>query len=167
MVLAVRFTISKVVNSGAVGGGLPILYGWLVGRPGQAVAAGIAACLVALFAHYGVGRVLGIFDATVWTENQSWFALAVTVGGPLGLVGAVAHRNDGWGLLARLIVPVAAALVPSYLGMFRMPAIMPWTDRVSSVVSGVVLIVAGLFGAAVILVRHRRRRSVLRADTMA
>lgn len=157
--LAVRSTISKVVNSGVVWGGLPILAGWLVRRLGQAVAAGIAACLVALFVHYGIGRLFGLFDSTVWTENQFWFGIAVLVGGPLGLIGAVARRNDLGGLLARLVVPVAAIVEPFFLGMFNTPAILPWANRVSSVVSAVVLIAAGTAGAAAILARHRTRQS--------
>lgn len=164
--LAVRSTLSKVVNSGAVWGGLPILAGWLARRPGQAVAAGIGACLVALFVHYGVGRLFGLFDSTVWTENQFWFGIAVLVGGPLGLVGAVARRKDQWGLLARLVVPVAAIVEPFFLGMFSTPAILPWANRVSSMVSAVVLIAAGTAGAAAILVRHGKRQSAPVADTL-
>ena len=157
--LAVRSTISKLVNAGAVWGGLPILSGWLVRRPLQAAAAGVVACLTALFVHYGVGRLLGLFDAEAWTENAYWFGLAVVVGGPLGLVGAAARRKDPWGLPARLVVPVGAVLEPFYLGMFTMPAIMPWPGRVSSVVTGVVLVAAGTAGGAAVLVRHRRRQS--------
>lgn len=110
--LAVRSTVSKLVNSGAVWGGLPILSGWLVRRRVQAAAAGIVACLVALVVHYGVGRLLGLFDPTVWTENRFWVVLAVVVGGPLALIGSAARRVDRWGLLARLVVPVGAVLEP-------------------------------------------------------
>lgn len=158
MVLVVRMTISKVVNSGTVWGGLPVLAGWLVRRPWQAVAAGITACLLALVVHYGVGRLFGMFDATVWAENQFWFVLAVVTGGPLGLLGAVATRNDRWGLLAALVVPVAAVVEPLYLRMFGVPVIMPWPDRVSSLVSAVVLVTLGTVGAAVVTLGHRRRR---------
>lgn len=163
--LAVRSTVSKLVNSGAVWGGLPILSGWLVRRRVHAAAAGIVACLIALVVHYGVGRLLGQFDPTVWTENRFWLVLAVVVGGPLGLIGAAARRVDRWGLLARLIVPVGAVLEPFYVGMFTMPAIIPWPGRVSSIVSGVVLLMAGTAAGAAILVRHRRRQLAQRADT--
>lgn len=164
--LAVRSTISKVVNSGAIWGGLPILAGWLVRRPRQAFAAGIVACLVALVVHYGVGRLFGLFDSTVWTENQFWFGLAVVVGGPLGLIGAVARRSDRCGLVARLVLPVAAIFEPFYLGMLSPPAVMPWPGRVSSVVSAVVLIAAGTAGAVSIVVRHRKRKPASREDTL-
>lgn len=166
-VLVVRMTISKVVNSGTVWGGLPILAGWLVRRPRQAVVAGITACLVALFVHYGIGRLFGMFDATVWTENQFWFVLAVVAGGPLGLLGAVASRNDRWGWLAALVVPVAAVVEPLYLRMFSVPAIMPWPDRVSSLVSAVVLIALGAVGTAVVILAHKRRQSAAGATSLA
>lgn len=164
--LAVRSTISKVVNSGTIWGGLPILAGWLVRRPRQAFAAGIVACLVALFVHYGLGRLLGIFDSSVWTENQFWFGLAVVVGGPLGLIGAVARRSDQWGLVARLVVPVAAVLEPFYLGMLSPPAFMPWPGRVASVTSAVMLIAAGTAGAASMIVRHRKGQCASREVTL-
>lgn len=165
--LAVRSTISKLVNSGAVWGALPILSGWLVRRPVHAAAAGIVACLIALLVHYGVGRLLGLFDPTVWTENQHWIGLAVVVGGPLGLIGAAARRVDRWGLMARLVAPVGAVLEPFYVGMFTMPAFVPWPSRVSSIVCGVVLLAAGTSGGAAPVVRHKRRQSAQRADTRA
>lgn len=164
--LALRTTLSKVVSSGAVWGGLPILAGWLVRRPRQAVGAGIAACLAALFVHYGVGRLLGLFDQTVWTENQFWFGLAVLVGGPLGLIGAVARRNDLWGLSARLVLPMAAIIEPFYLGMFSPPAMLPWPSRVSSVVGATMLVAAGTAGAAAMLIRNRKRQSAPMTDML-
>lgn len=162
--LAVRLTISKLVNAGVVWAGLPVLSGWLIRRPVQAAGAGIVACLTALVVHYGVGQLLGLFDSTVWTQNQHWFGLAVVVSGPLGLVGATARPRGRWGLLARLLVPVGGVLEPFYLGMFTRPAIMPWPDRASSVLSGVVLVAAGIAGAATVLVRHRAKQSAEKAD---
>ena len=61
------------------------------------------------------------------------------------------------GLLARLVVPVGAVLEPLYVGMFMMPAIIPWPGRVSSIVSGGVLLIAGTAAGAAVLMRHRRR----------
>jgi len=156
--LAVRSIISKLANSGAVWAGLPILAGWLVRRPLQAFAAGIVASLMALLVHYGVGRLFGMFDATVWAGNQMWFALALVAGGPLGLIGAAARRSGPWGLLASLVVPAGAMLEPFYLDMFSVPTIMPWPGRVASVAAGVVLVVAGVVGAGAVLIRHRRRQ---------
>ncbi|GAB1645336.1 hypothetical protein KRMM14A1259_57590 [Krasilnikovia sp. MM14-A1259] len=94
-------------------------------RPGPAVAAGIVAPLTALVLHYGVGLALGMFGPDVWVANSHWFLAAMVLGGPLGLVGAIARRRDGWGLTARVVVPVGAVLEPFYLGRFTTPAICP------------------------------------------
>lgn len=155
--LAVRSTVSKLVNAGTVWAGLPVLAGWLIGRRVQAAAAGVAACLIALVVHYSVGQVLGQFDSAAWAENWFWVVLAVVVGGPLGLIGAAARRIDRWGLLARLVVPVGAVLEPFSVGMFTMPSILPWPTRVSSMVSGGVLLIAGTATGAAVLLRRGRR----------
>jgi hypothetical protein len=156
MLLAVRFTISKLVNAGAVWAGLPILSGWLVRRPLQAAAAGTMAGLVALVVHYGVGQFFGMFDSDVWTANAFWFMAAVVVGGPLGLIGAAARRANLCGVLGRLTVPVGAVLEPFVLGMFTTPAVLPWPDRVSSIVGGVVLLTAGILGGTAVIVHHKQ-----------
>jgi hypothetical protein len=157
--LAVRRTISQLVNAGTVWAGLAVVSGWLVRRPVQAFAAGVAALLVALVVHYGVGLILGMFDPNVWTENRYYFTAAVVLGGPLGLVGAIARRPDLWGVVARLVVPAAAVLEPFVLGMFTSPAIMPWPQRVASVISGLVLLTAGTAGCIRVLVAARKQQS--------
>ncbi|MDV8024226.1 hypothetical protein [Rhodococcus sp. IEGM 1330] len=156
-VLAVRSTLSKLVNSGAVWAGLPILSGWLVRRPLHAFAAGIVASLLALVVHYGVGQLLGMFDVTVWAGNRMWFALALVMGGPLGLIGVAARGGSASGLIARLVVPAGAMIEPFFRGMFSVPTILPWPERVASVAAGVVLVAAGIVGAAV-LIRQRRKQ---------
>jgi hypothetical protein len=165
--LAARFTISKLLNAGTVWAGLGVLSGWLVRRPVQAAAAGTVSCLLALVAHYGLGRVLGLFDAGVWADNSSWFVAAIILGGPLGLVGAIARRSDLWGLAARLVVPVAAILEPIAIGMFAEPVVMPWPGRVSSVISGTILLAAGTVGGAAILVVARKDQNVRTRGTSA
>lgn len=156
--LAVRFTLSKLVNAGTVWAGLPILSGWLVRRPRQAAAAGIVSGLTSLVLHYGLGQLFGVFDPDIWTSNAFWFVAAAIFGGPLGLVGAIAHRPDTWGLLGRLITPLGAVLQPFALSMFTTPSFLPWPDRVSSTVSGAVLLTAGMFGGARVLASHKRKR---------
>lgn len=157
--LTARFTISKLVNSGTAWAGLPILAGWLVGRRGRAAVAGIAAGLTALVTHYGVGLVFGQFDPLAWVDNSYWFVIALIVGAPLGLIGSAARRTDRWGLLASLTVPLGAILEPFYVGLFTPPAMIPTPDRVSSALTGALLLIGGVVGAiAVLRRRHRRRR---------
>jgi len=160
--LAVRTTISKLVNAGTVWAGLAVVSGWLVRRPVHAVAAGVVALLVALVVHYGVGSGLGMFEPSIWTDNREWWAAAVVLGGPLGLVGAIARRPDRWGVVARLVVPLAAVLEPIAGGMFTSPAIIPWPSRVSSTISGVVLVTVGAVGIVAVLVAARKQRSSTR-----
>ncbi|MCZ7437605.1 hypothetical protein O7598_14460 [Micromonospora sp. WMMC241] len=158
--LASRLTLSQLVNAGTAWAGLAVLSGWLVRRPAPAAAAGVVALLTACVVHYGVGAAFGMFDRGDWAANLFWLAAAVVVGGPLGLVGAIAHRADPWGLAARLVVPLGAMLEPFVVGRFTTPAILPWPNRVADVVSGLVLMVAGVVGCARILVAGRRRTAM-------
>jgi hypothetical protein len=156
-----------LVNSGTVWGGLAILAGWLVRRPVQAMGAGLVSLLTALGVHYGFGLAVGMFDAAAVAANAYWFAVAAVVGGPLGLVGVVARRSDWWGVVARLVVPAAAVYEPFFAGMFTRPAIMPWPDRVSAIVSGLILIAAGVAGGVAVLHAARRQWAVRRSHTTA
>ncbi|MDO5501499.1 MAG: hypothetical protein Q4F67_17660, partial [Propionibacteriaceae bacterium] len=118
--LTVRFTLSKLVNAGTVWGGLLILAGWLVRRPLAAALAGIAAGEVALAVHYALGQVFAVYGygAHMWAANWPWFVIALVLGAPLGLLGATARRRDGWGLAARLVVPVGAIVEPFVTSKF-------------------------------------------------
>jgi hypothetical protein len=144
--LAGRLTLSQLANAGTVWAGLAVLSGWLVRRPAQATAAGVVALLTACVVHYGVGLGLGMFDPTVWTSNLHWLLAAMVLGGPLGLVGAIARRLDPWGVAARLVVPAGAMLEPFYLGWFTTPAILPWPTRVAAIISGTALLTGGVAG---------------------
>lgn len=156
--LAFRFTLSMLANSGTAWAGLAILCGWLVRRPLQAALAGIFASLLSLTAHYALGRLSGMFDASIWDENSSWFVLGVVACGPLGLIGSLARRIDGWGLLARVVVPVGAIVEPFEVGMFTPPALMNWPDRFSSIACGILLTIIGLVAGIVVFTRERKRR---------
>lgn len=152
---ATRLTVSKVVNSGTAWAGLGIVAGWLVRRVPQAVLAGLMAGTLALLVHYGLGRLLGVFPPEVWASNSSWFLAAAITGGPLGLIGAAARRPGLLGVLARLVVPVAALAEPVVVGMFTQPQILPWPDRASSAVAGGILLAGGLIGLLRVLLPTR------------
>lgn len=156
--LTARLTMSKLVNAGTVWAGLAVLSGWLVRRPVQAGVAGIMACVLALTVHYGSGRAFGLFDSDVWPSNFSWFVLAVLLGGPLGVVGAIARRPGPFGLAARLMLPVAAVVEPFLTGMFTTLAIAPWPGRVSSLVAGLTLLAGGVTGGVAVLAAARKDR---------
>lgn len=151
--LAFRFTFSKLASSGVAWAGLAILCGWLVRGPLQAAAAGVLGSLLALFVHYGLGWMSGMFSSADLLDNNYWFVTGAIVGGPLGLIGAVARRFDNWGLMARMVVPVGAMLEPIVIGMFSPPAVLPWPERFSSVVCGILITGIGVVAGAVVLAR--------------
>lgn len=158
--LAGRLTVSQLVNAGTVWAGLAVVSGWLVRRPAPAVAAGVVALLTACLVHYGVGMAFGMFDPDVWTANVHWLLAAMVVGGPLGLVGAIARRLDRWGVAARLVVPVGAVLEPFVVGRFTTPAILPWPNRVADIMSGLALLTAGVVGCLRVLAAGGRRPAI-------
>ncbi|MEU8284225.1 hypothetical protein AB0C01_07785 [Micromonospora sp. NPDC048905] len=158
--MAGRLTLSQLVNAGTVWAGLAVLSGWLVRRPAPAVAAGVIALLTACVVHYGVGIAFGMFDLNVWAANLHWLLAAMVVGGPFGLVGAIARRLDPWGAAARLVVPVGAVLEPFVAGRFTTPAILPWPNRVADILSGLALLTAGVVGCFRVLAAGRRRPAI-------
>ena len=160
---AVRGTISQLFN-GTLWAALAVFSGWLVRRPGQAAGAGIVVLLTALAVHYGVGRIVGMFDTEGVLENSYWFAAALVVGGPLGLVGAIARRSDLWGVLARLIVPVMAVLEPFVTGSFSAPAIMPWPQRFAEPASGILLLLLGTAGCIWVVATASRQQQTRRRE---
>lgn len=166
--LAVRKTVSMLMNAGTLWAGLAVLSGWVVRRPVQAAAAGVVALLAGLVVHYGLGLALGMFDAEVGRANSHWFLFAVVLGGPLGLVGAVARRPDlRGGVAARMAVPAAALLEPFIIGTFTRPAFVPWPSRVASVATGLILLTAGTAGCIGVLVAARKQRSQSKQRTTA
>ena len=126
-------------------------------RPAAAI--GVVSCLTALVAHYGLGQAIGIFEPEIWASNRYWFAFALVLGAPLGLVGPLAHRAGVLGLLARLTAPLGATLEPFVLQMFAQPDYISWPGRVSTAVCGALLLAGGIVGVVLVAVRERRRRA--------
>ena len=159
--LAARFTLSALLNSGTVWAALPVLAGWLVRSRWQSVLAGILAAEVALTVHYGCGVLLDVFtdtpvNSSVYAGNEYWFVIAAVACGPLGLVGALARRSDVLGLFSRLVVPAGAMLEPFVKNSFRPNPILPWPTRFSETACGVMLLVSGLVMAVVVISRWRK-----------
>lgn len=142
---AARLSVSMLLNSGTVWAGLPILAGWLVRRPVPAALAGVLSAELALVVHYATGRLFGVFEPSIWRDNDSWFVMGMFCA-LLGPIGALARRAGRVGLVARLVVPAGALAEPFVLGMFTRPHILPWPDRLASSVCGVALVAAGILG---------------------
>ncbi|MFI7046347.1 hypothetical protein [Streptosporangium sandarakinum] len=111
--------VSVLVDSGWAWAGFAVLVGWLVaraddGRSGMTVpaAAGALALLAATAAYSFVDTVRGGGPLSSWYESEPlvWWITSVLFGAPLGVVGACARRPGAVGLLARLTVPVGAAV---------------------------------------------------------
>ncbi|MCB0885673.1 MAG: hypothetical protein KDB41_02500 [Propionibacteriaceae bacterium] len=139
--LTTRLSVNKLLNTGTAWAGLPILAGWMVRRPLGAAAIGVVSCPTALVTHYGLGQVVGIFEPEIWASNRYWFAFALVLGAPLGLVGSLAHRAGVLGLLARLTAPLGATLEPFVLQMFAQPdgqvAELPLLAHATTVLRGI------------------------------
>lgn len=158
IVLAIRLVFSKAFNSGTAWAGLAIVAGWLVGRTSRAALAGVLCCELALVAHYGLGNLLGAMDHSIWWQNKSWFIGALVLGAPLGACGALARRRGAAGLITRLLIPLGAVVEPFLQGMLAPPQAMPWPYRLSSGISGILLLAFGLVTGYLVVQRWRSTR---------
>ncbi|CAB4887328.1 unannotated protein [freshwater metagenome] len=151
VVLAARWSLSRIVNAGAVWAGLSVAAGYFVRSRWAAAVSGAAAPTMALLVHYSAGAVTGWLGTVTWAgDNLTWFAAAALLGPPLGLIGYAARRPTGVGMAAALVVPAGAVLRPIVLGTLRWDGSVPWPNALAGLVSSVVLIVAGVAGVCVI-----------------
>ncbi|MEV4096637.1 hypothetical protein [Streptosporangium saharense] len=113
--------VSVMIDSGWAWAGAAVAMGWLVARTGvnrpeenragalaQGAAAGVVALLAAT-AAYGFADTVQS-GGPYLPEQPIWWVASVVLGAPLGAVGACAVRPGTTGLLARLVVPVGAAV---------------------------------------------------------
>ncbi|MFB9249320.1 hypothetical protein ACFFWE_13840 [Sphaerisporangium melleum] len=111
--------MSVLLDSGWAWAGLGVAVGWLVTRAedrrpvalAQGAAAGALALLAAV-AAYSIVDVIRSGASSPWYESEPlvWWVAAIVLGVPLGAIGACARRPGAVGLLARLTVPVGAAV---------------------------------------------------------
>lgn len=155
--------ISVLLDSGWAWAGSAVAIGWLVTRAEEhrprALARGAAAGAVALLAAtaaYGLADTVrsgGPLSSWYMSESLVWWVASVVFGAPLGAVGACVKRPGVIGLLARLTVPVGAAVQMIVLPPGRNEVIMTigqvivWTAAVVS---------AGFFVARFLSVRRLR-----------
>lgn len=141
-----RRSLSTLLNTGTVWAGLPILAGWWAVRMVPGTVAGLLVGEVSLLLHYLLGVAIGWFGWSIFPQNATWFVIAALLCPLLGTVGAIARRDDWFGLVARLIVPVGAIAEPWVLGMFWPEPLLPWAVRWSLMIGGAVLTTAGAAG---------------------
>lgn len=98
--------VSVLLDSGWAWAGAAVLAGWAVNRGlGQAALAGALVLLAATGGYSLVETMRG-----GGPESPVWWIAGVVLGAPLGVVGAFARRPGVAGLLARVTVPVGAAV---------------------------------------------------------
>ncbi|MBE3013776.1 hypothetical protein IL992_32020 [Microbispora sp. NEAU-D428] len=162
--------MSVLLDSGWAWAGLAVAVGWLVtrageGRPaapaGRGAAAG-ALALLAATAAYSIVDTIRSGGEVPWyaSEPLPWWIAAVVFGAPLGAVGACAGRPGVIGLLARLTVPVGAAV--------QMAVLPPGRNEVVQAIGKAIVWTAAAATVGVIVVRflltERRRRSPAAGD---
>ncbi|MBB4913358.1 hypothetical protein [Streptosporangium saharense] len=106
--------VSVMIDSGWAWAGAAVAVGWLVTRTNRssALARGAVAGVVALLAATAAYGFVDTFQSggPYMPEHPVWWVASVVFGAPLGAAGACAVRPGVVGLLARLVVPVGAAV---------------------------------------------------------
>lgn len=152
----VRKTLTKVLSSGTAWAGLAFYAGLRLPRPITAFLGGIAAAVGALVLHYVAGTALGIYPGDILQTNVIWFAAALILCGPLGLMGWAAARPDWWALPFRIVVPAGAVTEAFVMRHFTPWPEIPWPERYSAIASGVLLVALGVISGAIALLARPR-----------
>lgn len=155
--------MSVLLDSGWAWAGLAVAVGWLVTRASksspsalvQAAAAGVLALLAAT-AAYSIMDTIRSGGQYPWYQSEPWvwWVASVVFGAPLGAIGACVKRPGVIGLLARLTVPVGAAV--------QMIILPPGRNEVVQTIGKTVVWTAAAASIGVIVVHfflvERRRR---------
>ena len=153
--------VATLLDSGWAWAGFAVAVGWLVARGGgrtllaQAALAGAVALLAATAAYSVVDTIRGGGPLSSWYESEPivWWFASVVFGAPLGAVGACIPRPGVIGLVARLTVPVGAAV--------QMIVLAPGRNAVITSIGQTVVWTASAVSIAFILTRFlqvERRR---------
>ncbi|WP_433354528.1 hypothetical protein ACQP25_13010 [Microtetraspora malaysiensis] len=162
--------MSVLLDSGWAWAGSAVAVGWLVtraraSRP-SSLAPGAAAgalALLAATAAYSIVDTIRSGGQLPWYESEPllWWVASVVLGAPLGAVGACVKRPGAIGLLARLTVPVGAAV--------QMAVLPPGRNEVVQTIGKTVVWTAAAVSIGFIVVRfllvERRRRSPAAAES--
>ncbi|TMR21482.1 hypothetical protein ETD86_14995 [Nonomuraea turkmeniaca] len=164
--------MSLLLDSGWAWAGLAVAAGWLVTRAresrprtlAQGGAAAGALALLAATAAYSIVDSIRSGEQIPWymSEPAVWWVASVVLGAPLGAVGACVKRPGAIGLLARLTVPVGAAV--------QMVVLPPGRNEVVETAGKTIVWTVAAASIGYIVVRYllveRRRRSLAVAESL-
>lgn len=155
--------MSVLLDSGWAWAGSAVAVGWLVTRAGesrpaalaQGAVAGALSLLAATAAYSVVETIRSDGSLSSWYESEPlvWWITSVIFGAPLGAVGACVKRPGVIGLLARLTVPVGAAV--------QMIVLPPGRNEVIAAIGKTVVWVAAAMSIGFVVFRFlsvKRRR---------
>lgn|SRR5690606_37033206 len=151
--------VSILFDSGWAWAGLAVLTGWLANRAGRQGAAalvrgavaGTLSLLVATAAYYALDTIVHQVPIGSYVYDTIFWALAAVLFGPvLGAIGACAGRPGAIGVLARVTVPVGAAV--------QMVVQPPGRNEVLTAIGQWVVWTAAAVSIAVVVVHFIRAR---------
>ncbi|MEU0568164.1 hypothetical protein ABZ297_22660 [Nonomuraea sp. NPDC005983] len=146
--------VSLLLDAGWTWAALAVLVGWLAGGLARGVASGVVALAAATAAYYSVDSLLRA-EPLAWygRETLFWWLASLVLGSALGAVGASIARPGLIGLVAKLTVPVGAAVQMIFLP----PGFGP-TVRSAAVWALVIVLVAAVTSTGVIVTRYVKER---------
>ena len=107
---------SLLLDVGWAWAAVAVAAGWLAGGIGRAAAAGAVSLMSATASYYVMDSLLRDESLTGYLgETRYWWLASLTLGPPLGVVGAGLLRYGVIGLLAGLTVPVGALVQTVFL----------------------------------------------------
>ena len=103
--------LSLLLDAGWAWAALAVAVGWLAGTSVRGAVAGVLALVAATTNYYALDSVLRQEPFSGYEgELELWLMAGLVLGSALGVVGASARRPGVIGVLAKLTVPVGAAL---------------------------------------------------------
>ncbi|WP_433256108.1 hypothetical protein ACQPYK_16425 [Streptosporangium sp. CA-135522] len=160
--------VSVLLDSGWAWAGLAVLAGSLATRarqrglgartPARGAVAGVVALLAATAAYYAVDTVVhGVSLGSYGLDTVYWWVASVLFGPILGAIGSCARQPGAIGVLAKLTVPVGAAV--------QMVVMPPGRNEVIMTIGQWVVWTAAAVSIGVVAVRFpgvRRQRNFSR-----
>ncbi|WP_127841425.1 hypothetical protein [Actinomyces wuliandei] len=153
---------AKLVNSGSLWAALAFYCGSLTATPRAGALAGVLSAQCALGTHYALGILTPVYNHGAMLANIEWFIAGAVLCCPLGALGWLSQQRGALPLLARL-VPAACVIADPVVTrrLSVAPPEIPWSERYSDLLSGLLLLIGGLTwaGYTIYQIAAGRRRA--------